>query len=124
MSNNPKFYETQQFNDLKKEWYDKMNDTDFKDIEANDGETIVRPQVFHTKRKQKSPEYFLMVEAIVANHVFKRETDKVVMQLHADRKSLREIATHLKQATGLKALTFKSVDRLIKRTIAAYMQSI
>jgi hypothetical protein len=124
MTNQKKFYETEEFNRLNKEWQMKLKEEGFTDIEKKDTNGITQPQVFYTQRKQKSPEYWLLVEAILANYLFKRDTDKVVMQLHLERKSLREIAKHLQQDTNLKALTFKSVDRLIKRTIADYMQSI
>lgn len=119
-----KFYETDEFKTLEKEWMMKLAKDGFTDIESKDQCGTIQPQIFYTQRKQKSAEYWLMIEAILNTHKFERDTDRVIVEKHLLGHSLRSISALLKNEPALLNLSFKSVDRSLKRTIASFVSNL
>jgi hypothetical protein len=123
-----KFYETAEFQKLKKQWDQKLADSGFEDIEAKEDEHMVRPQEFTTPHQSaelteyvdfvenSGLDYYQFCHQILREFEFKRELDRIVFELYTEGKTIRDISSHL-EVSRYKPLKKSSIDDLIKRIL-------
>jgi hypothetical protein len=123
-----KFYETDSFKELQKDWYQKIATAEdaygekFEDIENGEDISLMRPQIFATNNLEynTSPDYRALCESILREYKFRRDAHKVAFALHADGKSNREIQVILKTKHAF-LITHQAVSALIKRVKLNYV---
>lgn len=110
------------YNSLKKEWYEKLADSGFKDIEQDEfkfkhvshasyfGREIVKRN-YHAKS-----EYYSMAGQFLNSYKFESELEKVIWEYHANGISLRNIAKLLK--TVEIDMNKDSVHGVLKKLVA------
>jgi len=95
-----KFWRTKEFRILSKDW----NDLDIEDIEVEiKGEKQLKQRATNSYR-QATPleretrlEYYCLLSSLALNTIFPNELEKLVMNLHADGLSMREIIDEIKK---------------------------
>lgn len=123
MSETKKFYETDEFKKINEEWQMKLTESGFDDLEKQD-KHFIQPQSFYPASKtKKSPEYYQLMQLIADTHAFNRTVDKVIMQLHADGKSLRQIASSLREMNET-PLKKSAIQDVIKKSILSYTSNL
>lgn len=100
-----KYYEEDSFLDLQKEWYSKLEQSGFNDIEIDEHnlERISKKDLI-SKRDNKTYEYFKMASEFLHEEDFKKRIDYVTWELHSSGMPIRDIQYSLKRM-GFKRLT-------------------
>lgn len=107
-------FNNDKFKKLKKEWYGKLKDTGFRDIE-DERQFLHRWSIWfqstHTPEEYEDKQrYFIYCERFLLNHRFKNDIEKAIWSAHCEGKSLREITIILKA----KGIQFYSKDKINK----------
>ena len=105
-----KYYETAEFKALEREFYSKLPD----DIEKEDNEYILQPQVFTEQKTQTlgGLGYYEFCQKVLREYNFKRDVDQVIFEQHTEGKSVREIEAYLKK-NDLKPLKSYRINLII-----------
>lgn len=115
-----KFYETEEFKRLNKEWQKKLEESGFEDIEKSDNDFIRQHQVFTADKVQSEGgrEYYLLCQKILREYDFKDNLHRLIFELHTEGKSVREISTFLQlnSERTLKKSVISDVINKIKNT--------
>lgn len=117
-----KYYETDSFKALSKEWEDKLNGTSsgpnkvFDDIEPVSDEYVVQPQIFKNNKVQSPTglDYYEYCQMILREYNFERDVDQAIFEQHAEGKSVREIEDYLKR-NDFKPLKKTTIQEIIDR---------
>lgn len=107
------YYNTKQFLELQKEWYDKIKEEGFNDIEEFITSFRVRDHLIanYTKETFESKEYYYrLASQFIYSHKFNDEAEKLIWELHSEAVSIRRTVTLLR-ASGIKI----SNNRLINK---------
>ncbi len=109
-----KFFETDSFAKTKKEWDAKLKTVGFEDIEATDN-GIVRPQIFTTKKVQYDggEVYYDFCQRLLRDFPFKQDRDRLIFELHAEGKSLRNIEALLKDNQDFRPVKLTQIQKII-----------
>jgi hypothetical protein len=114
-----KFYENEEFKRQQKEWYAKLKDSGFKDIENILRDELVLAQ--YSTRFTFSPEvshlkmlYFQAITECVNLESFDCEIEELVMFMLSDGKLIKEISEELK-ARGLKRSHRETIRYIIRK---------
>lgn len=110
---------------LQKEWYKKLEDTGFNDIEKNESSeyNVKRPVSKRFTEKNKlfrkgtwvvKQEYYDMALEFLNVYPFPRELDKVIWEYHANGLTVRDISQTLLK-TGITLNPTGAVARRIKK---------
>lgn len=100
-----KFWSTQPFRELQKEWYERLRAEGFNDAEEMVGEEMVlRQNAQHVYRRatdeilrETKEAYFRFMAAKVHETVFQSEIDRFIMASHAQGKMIEAICEELEQ---------------------------
>lgn len=114
-----KYYETDEFKQLQDEWYAKLQEDGFKDIE--DHKTgFVEPPFRHRSYKadvqyEATEEYFRLCRHYLTNGAFKSDLDKEIWSMHTEGATYRNIAEKLSQHTTTVFRKVKRYKKLMKK---------
>lgn len=104
MSNNP--FNNKKFQALRRQWYDKLKKTGFKDLEHTSNNGAVSPYLTRnstgTLRNQYDVStvlYFQIVANFATHYPFDSKLDRLIMQFHADGMPYREMSRKIKDLT-------------------------
>lgn len=113
-----KFHKAQGFKKLQAEWYKKLKNSGFKDIESKNEskKDRIRPQEFTVDHAKI--EYFQRCEEYLGQNQISDSLDLFIFQNHCDGKSNRTISEILPQY-AFEALTPRAVDKRLQRLLAA-----
>lgn len=100
----PKFWETNEFKELEKEWYRKLEENKFLDIEKKkNGESFLRQRSGYCYRRTiqnqvsaRQEYYELMAQCFQSEFRFKDEIEEYVMEKTAHGGSINEISRVLR----------------------------
>lgn len=115
-----KFYETEAFQNVKDEWYSKLEASGFEDIETGSDEYVVERQKFKSQKVQSESglDYYEYCNKILRDYPFPDtymgEVHKVIFELHTEGKSVRDIKEDL-IAKGYKKLSHVSIHNIINK---------
>lgn len=106
-----------EFNTLQKEWYSKLKDSGFEDIEQNELDLKLWSSHFFKVRHNATlfsakEEYYRMAGHFLYDYTFSNEHEKQIWALHSTGVSIRGIVDQLK-AKKIKTDT-KKVNNIIK----------
>lgn len=111
----------EEFETLKTEWYQKLKDDGFQDIEYNEttlNETTSATRFGKMSRAhggwQAKLEYTQMAESFLEDHEFENTITKVIWEYHANGLSVRKIAMILSE-TGIKFYKKSQVHNIVKK---------
>ena len=113
------------FKELQKQWYKKLKDEGFQDIEASNAEMFPRPGRSHVSDDSPDKilaimEYYSMARSFLIDHEFKSEKHKTIWEYHSEGMSVREISLVMKPlelpGTDKSTIhqTIKSLEKLMK----------
>ena len=107
----PKFYETEEFQKLNEEWYQKLKDTTFadgetfKDLEASvedythlQLESPMQPSSVAYKSRESVEAYYDAVREFLHRGTFSNEKERTIWEMHCEGLSRRKIAKKLGMA--------------------------
>lgn len=116
-------FDTPAFKELQKQWYLKLEKSGFDDIEKGEPETVVRPQVIKTKKKQYEggASYWELCQQILREYPFKRPVDRAIFEMHAEGLSFREISDKLMERE-FKRITYRGVHKIVMRIKEAFLR--
>jgi hypothetical protein len=113
---------------FKDEWYKKLKDSGFKDIEYKDGS--INPA--HLRRQQKHPvyreaieEYYYMCYHFLHEYKFADEIEKVIWEYHTEGIGVRDIADTLRKvklSKIKKSMVFYILKKLEQEMKSRYLQ--
>lgn len=122
-------FKNPEFRKLQRDWYKKLKEDGFEDIEdTNSKEEFLKewhsssfqlshdPATFEAKQ-----EYFYLATKFLSSYQFPTEVERIIWTLHAEGKSLREIAVDL-QTKGHRL--FKDKVHHIVKNLEAVMRGI
>lgn len=100
----PKFWQTKEFREIEKKWYEKLEEKGFTDIEeAINGKRTLRQRASNCYRQEhevrriaKTAYYDLLCEAIHLEENFRDEVEKLIMQRRASGVTVNAISEELK----------------------------
>ena len=117
------FWKTKQFKTLERQWEKKLQDAGFKDAEKTvKGERVLITSSVCVYRRRVEPveekrtaatEYFSMLSTLFMKEVFHDESEKIIMELTAEGKKIKEISDILKER-GMKKFNRDTI-RYIRR---------
>lgn len=97
------FWEKDDFKQLQKEWYSRLADEGFKDIEKHDDLSLIHQWSSYVYRKAKDPyvrwskqEYFMSMTECANTQPFDRDVDAIIINMVTDGKSIKDISKCLK----------------------------
>ena len=103
---------------LQKEWYEKLRQSGFKDIEQEDGNLKIWSKFFtgklDTLQGEAKVQYFRAAGQFLHSYQFESAYDKTVWDMHANGISGRSIARQLKVN---KRVVFAVIERLKKEML-------
>jgi hypothetical protein len=116
-----KWYETAAFKNLQADWYQKLAETGFEDIEKLTGQGLVLKQTSKNRKiDRKTPEvkaaiagYFRLFSESAATGDFDNEIDRVVITLYTSGVKTCRILEHLREHNMRRCRT--SVFYIIKK---------
>src|ERR1700676_3488136 len=91
-----KFYKTNEFNDLSKEWNAKLKASGFNDLEEGENEYTKLPISVNTrasrfKSRTETERYFEIASDYLRNGKFNTPNERMIWELHCQGDSLVEI---------------------------------
>lgn len=110
---NPK-RQDKQFLALQRQWYSKLAQTGFVDIEREDGLVIDRVGGPPPVSKRTPPEYYRLVRQSLHEHRFKSKTERAIWELHGNGLPGRAIA---KQVGVSKSQVYLVIAKYYKKWI-------
>lgn len=116
-----KYYETDSFKALSKEWESKLSAANFDDIEPVSDEYVVQSQIFKANKVQSPTglDYYEYCQMILREYNFERDVDQAIFEQHAEGKSVREIEDYLKR-NDFKPLKKTTIQEIIDRIKSKY----
>lgn len=103
---------------LQQEWYDKLKEQGFKDIERKNQDDWLKDEV-HTSTLKNAhinrisrEKYFEKACEFLHRFDFDSELDKLIWEQHCDGKSIREIAKELLKEEGKRGIVFIRIKKL------------
>jgi hypothetical protein len=118
------------FNKTQKEWYKKLKESGFHDIEYKDGSVEQAVPNYLRRRKdvafqiESVQAYYRLAEHFLNEHKFKDNIEKAIWEYHANGLSIRETCAALKTARVKKCSRSKIgsiVQHLVKTMKARYL---
>ena len=114
-----KFYEKKDFKALQKEWYQKLKEEGFRDIEDQKTGIVERPFSHRRYRTdlfyQASVDYYLTMGHYLENGHIRSDLDRKVLEMHIEGRTYRAIAKELNQHTNT---VYRKVQRYKKKAFA------
>lgn len=109
-----KFYETSEFQTIKKEWDEKLRVSGFNDIEKGKESTVIQPEVLSTIQSQAlvGLDYHQFCQQVLTEYHFKRPLDRMIFEKHAEGLSLSVIEEHLEKH-AFRKLSKMQISRII-----------
>ena len=105
---------------LQKEWYKKLKESGFKDIEKKNG-SIGRTQLNLSNRNfdqiQATQEYYSMARTFILEHVFKDNLEKYIWTKHSEGDSERTIVKCMQEDKLETIPSRATVGRIIKKLV-------
>lgn len=100
-----KFYETEKFKKLNKKWQEKLNKTDFKDIEQEDGNLKLWTTHFFKIHYNEilfnaKETYYRMATQFLHEHRFDNQLEQQIWELHCKGMGYISIDKHLGKVVG------------------------
>lgn len=88
---------------LTKEWYAKLEQSGFSDIETADGylkvwDSFQLVRVRNAVRAEEQREYYICAEHFLTNHKFDSDIQKQIWKAHSEGHSIREIETAIRKS--------------------------
>lgn len=129
-------FKTKEFLELQAKWYEKLKKDKFNDIERNETTlhlshagyfSDLRKNPNHPDVIEAKQNYYRLAGQFTHEHKFKSRRQKRIWQLHADGKSVRQIAEILKKQgvleskksavfDAIKAVESEMINKWIKKT--------
>lgn len=116
-------FNNKEFKDLQTTWYEKLKEKGFKDIEKNENALNLYESAYFSDSRRITAEvvaakqtYYQIAGHFLNDHPFKNAFDKKVWEMHANGKSIREIAATIKRP-GFKDKINLTIQRLEKEMI-------
>lgn len=108
-----KYYETEEFIKLSREWEKKLEAEGLGTIENG---TLIEPEKFSITDEQEigGSNYSKLCQEILTNYNFERDVDYVIFELHSEGKTVRFISDYLK-LNGLRKYSFRQCTNIIKK---------
>lgn len=94
---------------LQKEWYKKLADSGFKDIESEDNEYLLQwedsyfSSRYSKDRLDSQQSYYRAAEHFLNTHKFKNSLDKFIWEQHSKGVTIRETVRLIRQQFKIKA---------------------
>lgn len=123
MCSEQKFYNTQEFKALNKEWQQKLEDSQFNDIEDSDNKDLPLHKDIRKKEsnryftREASEEYYTMVTHYLYSGVFDSARQKSIFALHCEAIPYKEIGKQVGVSKATAHFQVKKVLSRIKRGI-------
>ncbi len=99
------FWKKPEFKELQKEWYRRLHEEGFEDIEKVSGDELVLKQTSSYAyeayggtdpvTRDSKEAYFHFVAQKIQETVFTRDVDRIILTHHAEGKKIRHICEHL-----------------------------
>lgn len=92
-----KFYQTREFSKLQKEWARKLKESEFQDLEPNEGcrlpgEINVKREAVRPLRIQSTVEYYCQASKFLWDFKFKTKKERTIWLYYSEGYTYREIA--------------------------------
>lgn len=115
-------FKSKEFKSLQREWYKKLKDDNFKDIEDQE---VDRLKVWHSydftrKNKQEfeaREEYFSLCLEFSREYKFESESDRKVWEYHSEGYSIREISTLMRSDKKKRGFRKSHICNIVRRLI-------
>lgn len=113
-----------EFKKLQKEWYEKLAESGFNDIENTEDEYAPLKDTYSTsgwKRALSDPrnvqkeEYFSNATLFLDTYEFVKQKDEIVWRLHSEGMSNRSISKELRGMGFNKKVAPRTIDRIINK---------
>lgn len=122
------YYETEEFKQLQKKWYGKLDLDVVKDnpdhitIHSESSELVVEPQVFKTDKSQYygGLDYAEFCEQLLREFKFRKDVHRIIFEKHAGGVSDRDIADLLMDKYEFE-ITQQAINSLINRVKSQYL---
>lgn len=94
-------YRTKEFKELKSEWYSKLKDDGFRDIEYENKDSLIDwvsdyfIRNYNLESFKAKEEYYIRATKLVMQYNFKNETEREILEMHASGATLNFIAKNL-----------------------------
>jgi len=113
-----------EFNALKKKWYQKLRDEGFKDIETEKhgllktfDSTVFSSRYDPTTFESKET-YYRLCGIFLHHHKFETRLDKAIWELHTNGKSFRESANILKKRFHRQKINKDKINGIVDRLVS------
>lgn len=116
-----KFYETVEFKKINRKWKKKLKASGFKDIESNEFTLQHFSYEIAYKHNTFTLDYYSKCDSFLLTHTFPNQIDKLIWQMHADGKSVRQIEAYL-LLNGISEISYRTVHNKIKAIEAVMLQ--
>lgn len=106
----PKMFNSKEFHDLRKEWYKKLKEEGFEDVEWQSSHGTQSPYMkrstgsIRRKHRFETEQYYQIVANFATHYPFDSNLESVIMQKHALGWSYRRISKHLRAEYGTKGM--------------------
>ena len=115
------FFKSEKFKALKNEWYSKLKESGFDDVEQNDADENLKQWHAFYFQARHDPDafsykevYFQNAQSFLEAHEFETEFQRIVWDLHCEGGSLRQIAYALSSKVWLVRQTIMALEELMK----------
>lgn len=109
-------FKSKEFRNLQKDWYKKLANTGFEDIEDTSSQNEFLKS-WSSEINETGQEYYYMAEHFLSEYSFQDDDEKLIWEMHTNGKSERDIAIAFKRRRkrGLKKSNIHCIiDRLRK----------
>jgi hypothetical protein len=118
-----KFYETEAFLKLSREWDKALEDEGFEPLSNFENGTVLNPQKFSVTDEDEigGSNYARLCEEILTKYEFERDIDFIIFELHSEGKTFREIEAYLKH-NGLREYSYRQCTNIVNRIKTNYLK--
>lgn len=109
-------FKSKAFNKLRTEWYDKLRESGFKDVEKNDYELIEPSRVVSQEGVDKIEHYYRRATQFLYDYPFQSTRDRGIWFLHTEGVSEIDIAIAFKlDPSQVSRIISAVVEKMFKR---------
>lgn len=106
---------SKEFKELQKEWYKKLKDSGFRDVEKNERE-LIAPSEIAPETFEETVAYYRMARRFLEDHDFVSPFNAAVWFLHCEGLSAREIAREFRRSNStISTLVSLYESKMLKR---------
>lgn len=118
-----KYYETEEFLRLSREWEQKLESDGFEPLSAFESGTTINPQKFTVTDEEEigGSNYSKLCQTIMQEYNFVRDVDYLIFDLHTQGKTIRFIEEYLKN-NDHRHIKRSQVADIIKRVKDDYVR--